>query len=146
MAHLCAKLAYKVLEAALAKWRVITHLLLCPERNKVSTEYMINSDIITRAAEKLSNDLQPYLRTEISKEESKVSLQKTLRCGARFGLRLFSQGARWGFGEWDIRERKDKDGRPCLVVLPALLRLTDSHGNPVPPDLEVRHEEYCLGF
>lgn len=107
---------------------------------------MINSDTITKAAEKLSNDLQPYLIPGIvSKEESKASLEKTLRCGAKFGLRLLSQGARWAFGEWDIRERKDKKGRPCLVVLPALLKLTDEDGNFV-RDSEVRHEEWCFHF
>ena len=107
---------------------------------------MINSDIITRVAEKLSNDLQLYLQPgRLSKEECKEGLVKVLRSGATFGLRLLSQGARWGFGEWDIRERKDKDGMPCLVVLPALLKLTDKKGQFFSVS-ELRHEEFCYGF
>lgn len=141
------KLASTVLEAALAKWRVITHFLLSPERDKISTEYMINSYIIARAAEKLSNDLQPYLQPTaiVSKEESKASLEKTLRLGATFGLKLFSQGARWSFGYWDTRERNEEKGRRSLVLLPALLKITDEYGHFL-RDPQVLHEETCVDF
>lgn len=137
----------QVLEAALARWRVITHFLLFPERHKVSTEYMINSDVITRAAEKLSNDLQPYLQPTqiVSKEECKASLEKTLRLGAMFGLKLFSQGARWSFGDWDVRERDTKKGRRSLVLLPAVLKMTDEYGHFLGDPL-VLHEETCEDF
>ena len=139
--HSCANFASKVLEAALARWRVTTNFLLYPERNRVSTEYKINSDIITRAAEQLSNDLQPYLQSGIvSKEECKASLEKTLRLGAAFGLKLFSQGARWSFRNWDIRERNEEKGRRSLIVLPALLKITDEHGHFL-QDPQVLHEE-----
>ncbi|MCJ1344866.1 hypothetical protein MMC31_003071 [Peltigera leucophlebia] len=136
-----------LLEAALARWRVITNFLLYPERDMVSTEYMINSDIIKRAAEKLSNDLQPYLQPirKVSEEECKASLEKTLRLGAKFGLQLFSQGARWSFGSWDIRERNEKKGRRSLVVLPALLKMTDEYGHFLRNPL-VLHEETCVDF
>lgn len=108
---------------------------------------MINSDVITRAAEKLSNDLQPYLQPTriVSKEECKASLEKTLRLGAMFGLKLFSQGARWSFGDWDIRERNTKKGRRSLVVLPALLKMTDEYGHFLGDPL-VLHEEKCEDF
>lgn len=81
----------------------------------------------------------------ISEEECKEGLEKTLRCGAMFGLRLLSQGAGGSFGEWDLRERKDTEGRPCLVVLPALLKLTDANGQIFPFPV-VHREEYCFDF
>lgn len=137
----------QVLEAALARWRVITRFLLFPEKHKVSTEYMINSDVITRAAEKLSNDLQPYLQPIdiVSKEECQASLEKTLRLGATFGLNLFSQGPRWSFGNWVIRERNAEKGSRSLVVLPALLKMTDEYGQFYRDPL-VLHEETCEYF
>lgn len=108
---------------------------------------MINSDIIKRAAEKLSNDLQPYLQPihKVSEEEYKASLEKTLRLGANFGLKLFSQGARWSFGGWDVRERNEKNGRRSLVVLPALLKMTDEYGHFLRDPL-VLHAETCVDF
>lgn len=145
MAHSCANLPSKVLEAALARWRVITSFLLFPERGQVSEEYMVNSDIIKRAAEKLSTDLQPYLRPtrHISEKECQESLEKTLRLGAMFGLKLFSQGARWSFGEWDKGEKTEmKSGRRILLVSPALLKVTGENGQFFADPIVVHGETY----
>lgn len=107
MAHTCANIFSQVLEAALARWRVFTHFLLAPDRSQTCTEYVVNSDIIKGAAEKLSADVRLYLvlKSVSSEEERKESLEKTLRLEAKFGLRLFSQGAKWGFKNWDKNEK-----------------------------------------
>ena len=81
-----------------------------------------------------------------TEEERKESLKKTLRLEAKFGLRLFSQGAKWGFKNWDNNKKLGGIlGGHTIVMLPALLKMTNENGHHLSDPIIV-HEATSVDF